>query len=130
MARGDDPRSLESRAPSSTRGLDPDVAWEAGTCLDRHLPEARAASTARGVACPERGVATLARLTRRVLPFVPPPLRFARTADAERRVRQALTFAIAADPALPASAALMHSHGPRYHGAPLAIRRAARGTRC
>ncbi len=39
----------------------------------------------------ERGISTLAALTRRALPFVPPPLRFvphARTAD--RRVRQAV----------------------------------------
>jgi uncharacterized protein (DUF2236 family) len=71
----------------------PRVAWEAAHLVSiAMLPDALrrdyglAWSPAR-----ERGVATLAAVTRRALPFVPRPLRFvphARTAD--RRVRQAV----------------------------------------
>jgi uncharacterized protein (DUF2236 family) len=71
----------------------PGVAWEAAHLVSiATLPDALrrqygiAWSPAR-----EQGVTTLAALTRRVLPFVPPQLRYvprARTAD--RRVRQAL----------------------------------------
>ena len=71
----------------------PGIAWEAAHLVSvATLPDALrrqygiAWSPAR-----ERGVSALARLTRGVLPFVPPPLRFVPHArSAERRVRQAV----------------------------------------
>jgi uncharacterized protein (DUF2236 family) len=74
----------------------PRVAWEAAHLVSiATLPDALrrqyglAWSPAR-----ERGVATLAALTRGALPFVPRPLRFVPHArSAERRVRQAVTAA-------------------------------------
>ena len=74
----------------------PRVAWEAAHLISvATLPvELRRQYGVAWSPARERAVGTLAALTRRVLPFVPRPLRFvphARTAD--RRVRQALAAA-------------------------------------
>ncbi len=72
--------------------LGPRVAWDAAHLVSlATLPDAlRRQYGIRWSSARERGIDRLAAVTRRALPFVPPPLRFVPQAQsAERRVRQA-----------------------------------------